>query len=530
MNHVAATSLATFAPVLVPKPVSETESASELVSATGASYDDQTPMPRTNDILLGELSIMDAHLPFYYPKVRGFRYGYRADPEDQPEDLEDSHAYDHGHDEGREDGHDAPPQNQAPVLGTHNDDEPTSASSTPLQAKKKHTRSPKRVFAKRQGWITLDLYLAGDEGEFTKKMASILLQQYAFTELFKKLYKWGFNTTKGFIKSRVEHDVMVPKDLYMRTYARMKERYAQKWVQDWPEKTDARKFVFEDIAIAAWLVALWQVEREAHEKENDLIVQDDEDKTARTTVDRATKPKMQSFVDLGCGNGLLTHLLTEEGHQGKGIDIVSRKVWDAYGPRTRLEDELAPWVPIIASKSKPLTRFVVIPCCFFGLTGRYQFPNGAPEGKYKAYQDFICSVIETCGYNLQKEYLRIPSTKNVALVGMTRKKRKIIEVEQSALPEKPDHTSNLPAGRELKSSVDEGEDEGNDDQDEYSEYTEQVNNLIRQSGLFVPRVSDKERQKIQRIKQDARKATVLESHSLQATTSTTPSPPTITSP
>lgn len=120
---------------------------------------------------------------------------------------------------------------------------------------------------------------------------------------------------------------MVPKDLYLRTYARMKETHAQKWVKSWPERTDPTKFVFEDIAIAAWLVALWELER----KSTAVI---DVDATG-SEPDEATRK--QTFVDLGCGNGLLTHILNEEGHRGVGIDIVSRKVWDIYGPNTELK-------------------------------------------------------------------------------------------------------------------------------------------------------------------------------------------------
>ncbi|CAG8789669.1 10860_t:CDS:1, partial [Racocetra fulgida] len=37
-----------------------------------------------------------------------------------------------------------------------------------------------------------------------------------------------------------------------------------------------------------------------------------------------------SFVDLGCGNGLLTFLLTSEGHEGMGIDVRKRKIWDVF--------------------------------------------------------------------------------------------------------------------------------------------------------------------------------------------------------
>ncbi|KAG0077618.1 tRNA methyltransferase 44 [Podila epicladia] len=478
------TSLATFAPVLVPKLLT-TESTA--LPENGAEEKETTLQPQT------DIEIMETTLPFFYPKVRGFRYGYRSDREEAPEDLEEHNCGSHGH--GVTDSAEA-------------GDAADGTSATSTQTKKKPIRNSKRVFAKRAGWITLDLYLAGDEGEFTKKM------QYAFTELFKKLYKWGFNTTKGFIKSRVQHDVMVPKDRYMRTYARMKDRYAQKWVQDWPEKTDARKFVFEDISIAAWLVALWELEREemikaggSKEVGEGSQEKQDEDKDQEDVV----KPRMQSFVDLGCGNGLLTHILNEEGHPGKGIDIVSRKVWEIYGPGTQLKvfenvdwiignhaDELAPWVPIIASRSKPLTRFVVIPCCFFGLAGRYQFPNGAPDGKYKAYQDYICSVIETCGYHLQTEILRIPSTKNVALVGMTRKTAK----------------------RTFDDMVNSGDDQEDPAEimDEYHEFTEQVDDLVRQSGLFVPRVSDNQRQKLQKVKREVRLALIKEASSSSPST------------
>jgi len=102
--------------------------------------------------------------------------------------------------------------------------------------------------------------------------------------------------------------------MYERTYGHIKEKYAQKWVESWPERTDALKFVFEDLGIAAWLIALWQLERE-----------------------RGGSTGLQSFVDLGCGNGFLTHILNEEGHPGTGIDLAARKVWELYGENTKLE-------------------------------------------------------------------------------------------------------------------------------------------------------------------------------------------------
>lgn len=77
--------------------------------------------------------------------------------------------------------------------------------------------------------------------------------------------------------------------------------------QIWKETTDPLKFIYEDIAIASYLIVLWKQER----KEKHL----------------QTK---QSFVDLGCGNGLLVYLLSSEGHSGIGIDIKRRKLWDDF--------------------------------------------------------------------------------------------------------------------------------------------------------------------------------------------------------
>ena len=50
-------------------------------------------------------------------------------------------------------------------------------------------------------------------------------------------------------------------------------------MQMWDECTDPAKFVYEDIAIAAYLLVLWEAER------------------------RERGMPMQTFIDLGCGNG-----------------------------------------------------------------------------------------------------------------------------------------------------------------------------------------------------------------------------------
>jgi len=68
--------------------------------------------------------------------------------------------------------------------------------------------------------------------------------------------------------------------------------------------------VYEDLAIASYLLCLW---------------------------DCIPGEKGPSFVDLGCGNGLLVHVLNEEGCRGLGLDVRSRKIWSLYPESTKLE-------------------------------------------------------------------------------------------------------------------------------------------------------------------------------------------------
>ncbi|XP_054994042.1 probable tRNA (uracil-O(2)-)-methyltransferase isoform X2 [Sorex araneus] len=150
----------------------------------------------------------------------------------------------------------------------------------------------------------------------------------------------------------------------------------------------------------------------------------------------------QSFVDLGCGNGLLVHILSTEGHPGRGIDVRRRKIWDLYGPHTRLEeaaitpgdemlfpdadwlignhsDELTPWIPVIAARSSFRCHFFVLPCCFFDFAGRFQ-RRQSQSTQYREYLDFVTEVGTACGFHVEEDRLRIPSTKRVCLIGRSR--------------------------------------------------------------------------------------------------------------
>ncbi|KAM5159467.1 putative tRNA (uracil-O(2)-)-methyltransferase isoform 1-T1 [Callospermophilus lateralis] len=234
-------------------------------------------------------------------------------------------------------------------------------------------------------------------------------------ELLARLAKWSVESKKSEFKSTLS---LISILRYSQVYQELKEKYKE-MVKVWPEVTDPEKFVYEDVAIAAYLLILWEEER------------------AQKGV--TTK---QSFVDLGCGNGLLVHILCSEGHPGRGIDVRRRKIWDLYGPQTQLEedvitpsdetlfpgvdwlignhsDELTPWIPVIAARSSYACRFLVLPCCFFDFTGRF-CRRQSRKTQYREYLDFVREVGLSCGFHMEEDCLRIPSTKRVCLIGKSR--------------------------------------------------------------------------------------------------------------
>ncbi|KAG1667090.1 putative tRNA (uracil-O(2)-)-methyltransferase [Nymphon striatum] len=206
---------------------------------------------------------------------------------------------------------------------------------------------------------------------------------------------------------------------YNHVYQQMKLKYGKKLTEMWPESTDPQKYVYEDIAIAAYLVVLWESE-----------------------IAEQKLPKKQSFVDLGCGNGLLVYLLMCEGYEGIGIDVRCRKVWNLYDPKPCLKeisiipsdeylfpeydwlignhsDELTPWIPVIASRSSFKMRYFLLPCCFYDFSGKFQRTDSS-KTQYHSYLDYIHSVGKISGFNPKIDKMRIPSTKRICFIGQSR--------------------------------------------------------------------------------------------------------------
>ncbi|GAA6005442.1 tRNA (uracil) methyltransferase [Rhodotorula paludigena] len=216
-------------------------------------------------------------------------------------------------------------------------------------------------------------------------------------------------------QKRVHHDLLAGKEEVQDLYQELKTKYTAdiaaqspritfRWMlHNWRESTDAAKHVFEDVAIAAWLIIVWR----------------------HMYPDTGGQPP-GGFVDVGCGNGLLVFILNAEGYRGYGFDLRERKSWAGYTsprPDLRVEsisppaliaahlasvssassssasepssnaaapdpewpfprdsflignhaDELTPWLALLAACTPgERVAFLNIPCCLHELSGRFE--------------------------------------------------------------------------------------------------------------------------------------------------------------
>ncbi|CAE6437161.1 unnamed protein product [Rhizoctonia solani] len=314
--------------------------------------------------------------------------------------------------------------------------------------------------------------------------------------LLENVYRVGYGFANGYRK-RVEHDTMVDKAEFQDLYLKMKEMHGG-LVETWQEATDPSKHVFEDIGIATFLMLLWNL---TYRQGPDAPVA----KPGQAFPWSHFARPPGGFRDLGCGNGLLTHILVSSGYEGLGIDLRARRSWTCFSPKTSSRlivealdftsiqydassdrftglpdvigsddqagrvflignhaDELTPWVPLIAHAAR--ANFLSIPCCFWALDGRFHAQKrrdmpgpdcsaqpspsepwelaladrlhsvlggtananvGTKKGakqpsQYGRYLIWLARLQRRCGFGVDIEALRIPSTRNWAFVGISR--------------------------------------------------------------------------------------------------------------
>ncbi|XP_015591327.1 probable tRNA (uracil-O(2)-)-methyltransferase isoform X1 [Cephus cinctus] len=279
----------------------------------------------------------------------------------------------------------------------------------------KHTlglKWPYRIQFEDIGYISINI----NNSENVENEQSI---KWLKEQLFTRLIKWMMSTLPC-NSVRVISLNLISSEKYMTLYNNLKKKYGTQMVKIWPETTDPIKFVYEDVAIATYLLLLWEKER----------------------IEKGILNK-QSFVDLGCGNGLLVHILASEGHPGLGIDLRKRKIWDLFPKTTHLEvrtivpsssslfpdtewlignhsDELTPWIPVIAARSSYNCRFFLLPCCAYEFDGQKYQRDCAAMSQYSEYMQYLNNVCTQCGFKTNVDKLRIPSTKRICLIGWER--------------------------------------------------------------------------------------------------------------
>ncbi|PPQ69837.1 hypothetical protein CVT24_003176 [Panaeolus cyanescens] len=278
--------------------------------------------------------------------------------------------------------------------------------------------------------------------------------------LLEALHRYGWGAVVNY-KKRVKHDCLIPREDYQDLYLVMRERHKH-LIDTWQEVTDPLKHVFEDIGIATYLMLLWKITFSSDANQ--------------PNVNYSSEPWKQwpqppgGFLDFGCGNGLLTHILVSEGYQGYGVDLRARTSWSHY-PETTQEklqtyafdpsrehddnidkyfkrgvfiignhaDELTPWVPVISSVYDA-SGYLSIPCCSWAFDAKFErsstpsYPipdgdfvetlnlggDGNHKSSYSAYRIWLASLTLHCGWEIETETLRIPSTRNWALIGRRR--------------------------------------------------------------------------------------------------------------
>ena len=82
-------------------------------------------------------------------------------------------------------------------------------------------------------------------------------------------------------------------------------------------------------------------------------------------------------------------------------------------------DELTPWIPVMAALTSAASKFFVLPCCPFTFTGKFVKKN-AKVSQYRDYLDYVRGVGSACGFEMEEDRLRIPSTKRICFVGRSR--------------------------------------------------------------------------------------------------------------
>jgi len=114
-------------------------------------------------------------------------------------------------------------------------------------------------------------------------------------------------------------------------------------------------------------------------------------------------------------------------------------------------DELTPWTPLLAYLNS--SPFIAIPCCSHDFGGtRFRAPAHAKHvipdpmtadskkpkqpSAYASLCSWVCHLTDETGFVVEKEHLRIPSTRNIAVLGRVPAKEEGRKDDQASVEER----------------------------------------------------------------------------------------------
>lgn len=276
-------------------------------------------------------------------------------------------------------------------------------------------------------------------------------------------------------KKRMTHDVLVARNDYMDLYQTLRQKYAKIIIDSWVEKTDPKKHVFEDIGIATFLILLW---RDMFHSSHAVNTHEGSPTWGRPKCFVDIGCGNGLLVYLLNAEGY--HGLGIDLRERKTWNVVRALPGSADLREATLHphriaakeqeppwpqgaflignhaDELTSWIPLMAASDDLCPGFINIPCCRFGLDGavfsktKYrvqeddiarllpsvqersllesvmtELQRGPPTLKDStsrnvAYLRYLSHLHLQAGWKLEKEALRIPSTKNWTIVARQR--------------------------------------------------------------------------------------------------------------
>ncbi|KAJ5249166.1 tRNA (uracil-O(2)-)-methyltransferase [Penicillium chermesinum] len=327
---------------------------------------------------------------------------------------------------------------------------------------------------------SLSLHFLPFTPEIPNRLERTLLMIHGINVKMSRNWVYQPGITNGADKNP-EKDNLIPRHRVQNTYTRLKAQYASDLCSRWAEKTDPVKHVFEDLAITAFLLELWRSMYGVNpplESPNDnadtarfpgfvdvacgngvlvhVLIMEGYSGWGKRLVEKIYIPK--PFADVADLQGIKTEIHT--GDFAADTFIISNHA-----------DELTVWTPLMAALACPTSPlpFISIPCCSHSLLGaRFRYPpprrekrkgeneenegqdehdpseqnaqpasgdlralraakehekteDGHLKSQYGSLTAKTMSIAEEAGYEVEKTLLRIPSTRNMGVIGGRRR-------------------------------------------------------------------------------------------------------------